>query len=80
MAESQTTTKEEKTMNTVKELPNGQFDVLDGQGNSLSHKFGGTFYKRDVASEAARMVDAFDRVEARIGHINQELQEAQNEH
>lgn len=60
-------------MATVKELPNGQFDVQDEQGNSLSFKFGGAFYKRDTADEAARMLNTFDAVDARIANINDGL-------
>lgn len=60
-------------MKTVKELPNGQFDVQDGHGNSLSFKFGGTFYKYDTAFEAARMLNSFDAVDERIKQISDSL-------
>lgn len=63
-------------MNTVKQLPNGQFDVQDKDGNSVSHKFGGTFDTREIADGAARMLNLFDAIDERVQQINQTLREA----
>lgn len=62
-------------MATVKELPNGRFDVQDEQGNSISFRFGGTFYKYDTALAAARMLNAFDKVDEQIKQMNNSLRE-----
>lgn len=60
-------------MSTVKQLPNGKYDVQDADGNSLSVKFGGPFYTQGAADSASRMLNMFDTVEGQIAEINDEL-------
>lgn len=64
-------------MITVQQLPDGQFDVRDGEGKSVAHKFGGTFETREIAEGAARMLNLFETVEERIRRLDQVLGEAQ---
>jgi len=57
----------------IRELPNGEFDVQDSKGNSLLDGLGGPFRSRGAAEQAARMLNAFDKVEAQIQEINEGL-------
>jgi hypothetical protein len=60
-------------MSTVKELPDGKFDVQDADDRSLLDRMGGPFRKRETAEAAQRMLDSFDAVDNQIRVINQRL-------
>lgn len=62
---------------TVTRLPNGLFDVQDDAGESVLTPFGGPFYGRPVAEQAARMLTAFDQVDKQIEQINDGLRRIQ---
>lgn len=55
---------------TVRELPNGTFDVQDDEGKSLLDRMGGPFYGRETAEAAARMFAGFDAVDRQVQRIN----------
>jgi len=62
----------------IKELPTGQFDILDDNGQSLLEPFGGPFRVRETAEATALMLDAFAKVDGQIEVINQSLKEGRN--
>lgn len=61
-------------LSTLNPLPDGSFDVQDGEGRSLLDALGGQFRTRDAAEAAQRMLSAFDAVEAQIQTINNSLE------
>lgn len=61
-------------LSTLNPLPDGSFDVQDGEGRSLLDALGGPFRAREAAEAAQRMLSAFDAVDAQLKAINNSLE------